>query len=148
MTTPDPDSIRLALDKAWQDHHHTRDQTWKSLQIEAALVAGLIGIDWQLGNVQATVAAGLLVIIAAFFGMRITIQHRNKVECKKFEFITKFEEALGIDSIVGGKTQVPEPIRLYDAFNYNKNNTALFILRMHIAIFIFSAVYLLVRIFQ
>ena len=139
MATPDPESIRLALDKAWQDHHHTRDQTWKSLQIEAALVAGLIGIDWQLATIQATVAAGLLVMIAAFFGMRITIQHRNNVECKKFDFITKFENALGIDTIIGGKTKLPGPISFFDAFNFNRNNTALFILRMHITIFIFGS---------
>lgn len=148
MATPEPESIRLALDKAWQDHQHTRDQTWKSLQIEAAMIAGLIGIDWQLETIQATVAAGLLVMIAAFFGMRITIQHRNNVECKKFEFITKFEEALGIDTIIGGDTKIPETINFFDSFNYKKNNTALFILRMHITIFIFSAVYLVVRLTQ
>ena len=38
-------SLEAAMQSAWKDHHHARDQTWKGLQMEALLAIALIGID-------------------------------------------------------------------------------------------------------
>ncbi|MBW2737280.1 MAG: hypothetical protein JRE64_00235, partial [Deltaproteobacteria bacterium] len=47
MNDPDKESVIAAMDQAWRDHHHARDQTWKALQIEAVLGAGLVTVDAQ-----------------------------------------------------------------------------------------------------
>ena len=145
----DPDSIRLAMDLAWRDHHHMREQTWRALQIEAVLVAGLIGIDWQIQNIYATVAAGILVLVAAPFGIQITLRHRQG-EIRKFTHIINCEEALGLhqkDLLPPETIKLPSPLRFIDAFRPSVSNTAAFILRMHIAIILFSILYVLGRIF-
>jgi hypothetical protein len=145
----DPDSIRLAMDLAWRDHHHMREQTWRALQIEAVLVAGLVGIDWQIRNIYATIAAGLLVLVAAPFGIQITLRHRQG-EIRKFTHIINCEEALGLhrDDLLPPRTiSIPTSLRLIDAFRPSVSNTSAFILRMHIAIILFSILYVLGRIF-
>ena len=131
----DNDSIQLAMDQAWRDHHHTRDQTWKALQIEFLVVAGLVGADWQLQSSLVTIVAAILVCIVTVSGIQITLRHRNSVEVRKFEHIMNCEEALGLhtDSLICG-VKPPSPISILDAFNPRKGNTALFILRMHLAI--------------
>ena len=78
----DPESIRLAMDLAWRDHHHMR------------------------------------------------------------------EEALGLhhkDLLPPSTTGIPKPIRFSDAFNPWVQNTSAFILRMHIAVLVFAALYLVGR---
>jgi hypothetical protein len=145
----DADSIRLAMDLAWRDHHHMREQTWKALQIEAVLVAGLVGVDWQIQNVYATIAAGLLVLLVAPFGIQITLRHRQG-EIRKFTHITNCEEALGLhrdDLIPRAMARIPSPVRFIDAFRPSVSNTSVFILRMHIAIMLFSILYVTGRIF-
>ena len=47
---PSEETLRVALQLEWQDHIQTRAQTWQSLPIVAALLVGLIGIDWQIGR--------------------------------------------------------------------------------------------------
>jgi hypothetical protein len=146
---PDPESIRLAMEIAWRDHHHMREQTWRVLQIEAVLAAGLIGVDWQIQNIYATVAAGLLVIIAAIFGVLITLHHR-KAERRKFTFINNCEEALllhGPNLLPEESCQIPSELHFMDAFNFRVQNTAAFILRMNIAIMFFAVLYIIGRIF-
>lgn len=145
----DPDSIRLAMDLAWRDHHHMREQTWRALQMEAVLVAGLVGIDWQIQNIYATIAAGLLVLVAAPFGIQITLRHRQG-EIRKFTHIINCEEALGLhrdDLLPPNSISLPKSVRLIDAFRPSVSNTSVFILRMHIAILLFSILYVLGRIF-
>ena len=83
MQELEQESIRLAMDQAWRDHHHARDQTWKAVQIEAVLAAGIVGVDFQLGNVGATIAAGVLVIIAAIFGITRQVVRRCYVAARK-----------------------------------------------------------------
>jgi hypothetical protein len=145
---PDPESIRLAMEIAWRDHHHMREQTWRVLQIEAVLAAGLIGVDWQIRNIYATIAAGLLVIIAAIFGVLITLHHREG-ERRKFTFINNCEEALhlhGPNFLPEEDCQTPSKLRFIDAFNFHVQNTAAFILRMNIAIMFFAVLYIIGRI--
>ena len=135
-------SIIAAMDQAWRDHFHARDQTWKALQIEATLAAGMIGIDLQLDNSTATLGAGLLTIVAAILGAAISFHHR-KVEIRKFTHILNCEEALGLHTpnLISG-VSLPQPIKIWDIFLPWKLNTALFIVRMHVTIMIFAILYI------
>ena len=142
------ESIRMAMNQAWQDHHHTRDQTWKALQAELLICAGVIGINWQIQSFWITVSSGILLFIVTLCGIQITLRHRNKVELRKFDHIMNCEEALGLhrhDLISNVKR--PEPISFWDAFRPEKANTALFILRMHIAIWVFSILFIVWRVY-
>jgi hypothetical protein len=148
MKKADVESIQLAMELAWRDHHHMREQTWRSLEIESALAAGLVGIDWRIQNVGVTIATGILVVVAAIFGILITLHHR-KGEIHKFTHIVNCEEALGLhdaDLLPAGTTNIPKPLRLIDAFDPRVQNTAAFILRMHIALLTFAVLYIVGRI--
>jgi len=156
MKEPEPESVRLAMDQAWRDHHHARDQTWKAVQIEAVLGAGLITVDVQFGNIFATCAAGALVLIAAFFGILISLHHRN-LEIRKLIHVLNCEEYLGLrnnrlipsfddDKEAGVKR--PSKIPLWRVFDYRKRSTAVFIMRMHIAIMIFAVIIVIARTFS
>jgi hypothetical protein len=144
----DVDSIRLAMDLAWRDHHHMREQTWRALQIEAALAVGLVGVDWQIQNVYVTIAAGILVVVAALFGVLITLHHR-KGEIRKFTHIVNCEEALGLhreDLLPPDTTKLPRSLKFIDALNPWVQSTSVFILRMHIAILTFAILYVVGRV--
>ena len=150
MGNPDNESVRLAMDLAWRDHHHAREQTWKALQTEVALAAGLIGINWQIQNIYATVLTGVIVLIVSFFGILISLHHR-KLEIRKFTHIINCEEALGLhrdDLLPKATIQLPSPLRVSDIFRPSVRNTAAFILRMHFAIAIFTVVFVITRILQ
>ena len=136
-TQPDPESIRIAMEQAWRDHQHTRDQTWKALQIEFALAVAIVGATWPLGNAVATAIAALLVLVIGLCGVQITLRHRNSVEITKFRHIMNCEEALGLRGLIDG-VKPPGPITLSDAFRPRKGNTAIFILRMQLAILFFA----------
>ena len=84
MAEPKEDDIRAAMDQAWRDHHHARDQTWKALQMVAVLAAGVVGVDAQFEKPHATLAAAVLTIVGAAFGIAVTLRHRNNVEVLKF----------------------------------------------------------------
>ena len=145
MQEPEQESIRMAMDQAWRDHHHARDQTWRAVQIEALLAAGIVGVDFQLANVGATIAAGILVIIAAMSGIMISLHHR-KLEIRKFTHIMNCEVALGLrqpDLIYN--VSLPSPMKFWDVFRFWKINTALFTLRMHVAIMAFAVVFVVAR---
>ena len=147
MKEPEQESIRMAMDQAWRDHHHARDQTWRAVQIEAVLAAGMVGVDFQLENVGATLAAGILVIISAMFGILISLHHR-KLEIRKFTHIMNCEEALGLHQPnLISNVSLPSPINFWDAFRFQKMNTALFILRMHVAIMAFAIIFIVARYF-
>jgi hypothetical protein len=135
------DSIRAAMADAWRDHHHARDQTWHALQIEAAMAAGLLGVDVRLDQAGATLGAAMLTVMATVFGMGISLHHR-KLEIRKFEHILNCERALGLHraDLISG-VQLPGPVRLHDVLLIWKTNTALFILRMHFTIAAFAVLY-------
>lgn len=145
MDDIESESIRLAMDQAWRDHHHARDQTWKAVQMEAVLAAGLVTVDAQFHNALATTAAGALVFLASIFGIWISLHHR-KLEIRKFTHIMNCEEALGLhrpDLI--SNVELPSKVRLRDAFSLKARNTAAFILRMHLAITFFALVVVVAR---
>jgi hypothetical protein len=133
------------LEIEWQDHFQTRIQTWRTLEIVAAIAVGLVGIDWQIGNPFATSAAALLLIAAAGFGVLITRRHR-KVEREKFENIIEIEKKLQLPEIgLFKEAQPPALIQWRDVVNPRKSNTPLFILRMHLILMTFGIVYLIFR---
>jgi hypothetical protein len=130
------------LELEWNDHFQTRAQTWRTLQIEAVIAAGLIGIDVRLESATATVGAAVLLVIATTFGALITLRHRE-VEQVKFKHIIEIERRLGLvgEGAVLEGVRVPSPIRLVDAAQPRKSNTALFILRMHLTLMAFGILY-------
>ena len=147
-TKPTPESLRSMMSYAWQDHFHTRDQTWKAIQIEAILAAGLLGVDFKFGSEYefVTVAVGILVMAAAYFGARISIHHRV-VMVKNFDHILKCEEMLGLHDSVAKPNSLSSPSKLkfIHAFDPTKNNTATYILRMHVTLLIFAFIFVIIR---
>ena len=160
---PEPESIRLAMDQAWRDHHHARDQTWKALQMVVVLGAGLVTIDFKFTSLIATFSSALLVYLASYTGIEITLNHR-KLERRKFIHIMNCEDWLGLhrdelipfdpdDGSIGQKAEkvrdsavkIPQMITKYDIINFAKQNTSLFLLRMHIAVIGFSTIIVLSR---
>lgn len=143
----EPESIRQAMELAWRDHHHARDQTWRALQIEAILGAGLVSVEAQYHNAIATTAAGALVIIASLFGVLISLHHR-KLEIRKFVHITNCERALGLhrENLFPPQTvALPSELKLRHVFKLSVRNTSVFILRMHFAIFLFAVLFVISR---
>ncbi len=158
---PDPDSVRMAMDHAWRDHHHARDQTWKALQMVAVLGAGLVTVDAEFENPIYTLTAGLLVVLGASFGLSVTHRHRG-LEIRKFVHIMNCEQWLGLhrddlipedDGKLGSKPQrvrdgavrLPRPFSLLDIANPRVHNTALFIARTHAAIALFAVLVIIMR---
>ncbi len=144
MTQPDDadrDSVLKLLEIEWQDHFHMRDQTWRTLQIEAALVLGLVGADLKFESLWVTGAIGLLIILSTMSGFMITLHHRRNQQFK-FENIIRCEKWLGLigpDLLVGVKP--PVPFKWIALFHPARMNTPLFIMRMHLAIGLFVIVY-------
>jgi hypothetical protein len=128
------------MDEAWRDHHHARDQTWKAVQMEAVLAAGLVTLDVQFHSVVATTLMGVLVVLSTLSGILISLHHRG-VERRKFEHILNCEEALGLHgpNLISG-VKLPDKLRLRDAFIPSVNNTVVFIIRLHLAILFFALV--------
>lgn len=141
----DVEILLKCLEIEWQDHFQTRIQTWRTLEIVAAIAVGLVGIDWRIGNPFATSAAALLLILAAGFGANITLRHR-KVEREKFEHIIEIEQKLKLPEFGLFKgIKPPALIKWLDVINPKKSNTPLFILRMHLILMAFGIVYLISR---
>jgi hypothetical protein len=92
------ESVRLAMDQAWRDHHHARDQTWKAVQMVAVLLVGLITIEFKYHNLIATSIAGLIVIVATISAILIANNHR-KLERRKFIHIMNCESYLKLHEL-------------------------------------------------
>ena len=151
----DTESVRLAMELAWRDHHHARDQTWRAVQMEAVLGAGLVTVDTQFGNPVSTLAAAVLVVLAALFGILISLHHRE-LERRKFIHIMNCEKYLGLlredlipsyddDKMSGVK--LPQTFSFWEVLNPWRHSTAIFILRMHIAIMLFAIIVLATRLY-
>jgi hypothetical protein len=142
----DRDTLLRCLELEWNDHFQTRVQTWKTLEIEAVIALGVVGIDVRIDSAVATTAAALLLVIATTFGVLITLRHR-KVEQRKFAHILRIEEELGVrgEGKIFDDVEEPKPVRLIDAVRINKSNTNLFILRMHLTLMAFGILYGIAR---
>jgi hypothetical protein len=138
---PSDAALLKMLELQWQDHFQTRAQTWKALEITAVLTVALVGLDWRLGNVAATIGAGILLFVVATFGTLITLKHRS-VEIIKFKIIGEMEQKLGVEN---ANLAMPEPIRWWHIFHLRKSSTPLFILRMYFIIQLFAIGYVILR---
>ena len=162
-TIPSEESLLKAMELAWKDHHHARDQTWKTVQIVAVLGAGLLTIDLQYKDLLATSLSALLVLISGGVGVGITWNHR-KLERRKFIHLMNCEELLGLhrddviplrrgdnwakgksDLVKDGAVSVPQVHSAWSIINPFKHNTSLFIVRMHFAIMAFTLLIVFLR---
>jgi disulfide bond formation protein DsbB len=144
----DSDSIRLALDIAWREHQHVRDQTWKSVQMVALVAVGLVTTDVRLANTTATIIAGVLVVLSGYWGTKIALHHRA-YQIEKFTEIQNCERELNlIPRIVPDTVKPPRRMTFWDAFSPRVSHTAAFLLRMHIAMMILGVVFIVFRILR
>ncbi|MBI5374011.1 MAG: hypothetical protein HZA77_01140 [Candidatus Schekmanbacteria bacterium] len=162
-TIPSEEILLKAMELAWKDHHHARDQTWKTVQMVAVLGAGLLTIDLQYKSLLATALAALLVVLASAVGVGITWNHR-KLERRKFIHLMNCEELLGLhrddiiplacnddsmknksDLVKDSAVSVPKKYKFIDVINPFKQNTSLFILRIHLAIMVFALLIIFLR---
>jgi len=135
-------SLEVAMELAWQDHHHARNQTWEALRIEALLAVALIGLDaTRLVNSSIPSIGSILLFLLSISGIMITLHHRE-LERRKFRHIMHCEEALGLRKYIDGVT-LPAPVYIWDIFLFWRSNTILFIMRMHFAILIISLLFFL-----
>ena len=146
---PDKETLRHQLEIQWKDHFQTRQQTWKPLEIQAAMLLAVIAADVKLNNLSVLVIFVLFLLISTVFGIAVTVHHRG-VQVKKFHFIYMIEKKLGLHN-PGYMEGIREPeqfewTRLDEWINPRKLATPAFILIMQIMILIFSIVYLIVRI--
>jgi hypothetical protein len=160
---PSEAALLKAMELAWKDHHHARDQTWKTVQMVAVLGAGLVTLDLQYRSALATALSALLVVIAGGVGVGITWNHR-KLERRKFIHLMNCEELLGLhrddiiplhagddwskgksDLVVDGAVSVPRMYGVLDIVNPLKHNTSLFILRIHLALMAFAFLVVVLR---
>jgi hypothetical protein len=142
--TLDVESIRQAMGIAWQEHQHVRDQTWKSVQMVALVAVGLVTVDVRLASPTATTIAGTLVILLGYWGASITLHHRD-YQITKFKEIIRCEDLLGLNPRVVASVKEPSTLRFWDAFKPKVSHTAAFLLRMHIALMVFGAIFIAFR---
>jgi len=139
-------SLEVAMQSAWKDHLHARDQTWKGLQMEALLAIALIGIDLKsIDNAYKYISSvgSLLLFLIAMSGIMIALHHRE-LERRKFRHIMHCEDALGLRPYIDGVT-LPVPIYVWHIFAFWKSNTVLFIMRMHFTIMTFALCFFITR---
>lgn len=137
----DKETLRRALQFEWNDHYQMCRQTWRSLQIEAVLLAGLIAADFKLDNRWVVLALGLVVIAATLLGALITVHHR-KGQRRKFIHIDRLEEALGLHRPgLLDDVHPPEEFGWKHIYDFKKWNTPLFMLRAHICVLLFAVIY-------
>jgi hypothetical protein len=160
---PSDEILLKAMELAWKDHHHARDQTWKTVQMVSVLGAGLLTIDLQYKSLLATTLSAVLVLLVAAVGLGITWNHR-KLERRKFIHLMNCEELLGLyqddiipldhgdywaknqsDLVKDSAVSVPRKYSLIDIINPLKQNTSLFILRIHLAIMAFALLIVVLR---
>jgi hypothetical protein len=139
----DDGTLRKILEIEWQDHFQTRRQTWRTLEIEAALIVGLVGADFKFESAKLVLALGLLVVIATVCGILITINHR-KGQYLKFKLIMRIERVLGLLG-PGVLDSVKAPQKLKWSNLLTHINTPKFILVMHIAMMVFTLIYVVAR---
>ncbi len=140
---PEQESLRVALQLAWQDFFHARTQTWRTLEIEVALTVGLVGADYKFDSVLLAIVLGTLVILAAISGLLITIHHRIG-QVTQYRHITNIEDCLELRGVITGVT-LPEPFKWFDLIDYKRRYTPVHIMRMHIAIGLFAIIYVVAK---
>ncbi len=142
---PNKEVLLNQLKIEWQDHIQTRNQTWRTLQIEVFLLLCLIAVDLKFDNKWVTLMFGIVIIISNLLGVRITAHHRQ-AQVRKFTHIDRLEESLGLHSPgLLDEVHPPPKFKWTDVISPLKTNTPLFILRMHIAILTLTVLYIIVN---
>lgn len=90
-----PEALLKDLDIQWRDHHHMRDQTWRTLASTVTAFAGAIALKSQDVGPIALCAAYALATAAALIGYAVTTHHRHRQQ-QKFHMIREIEERLGL----------------------------------------------------
>jgi hypothetical protein len=115
----------------WQDHLQARKQTWQALNIAGIIAVALVGVQLKSNDPWVICISSILLIAVSFFGMQITLRHRNSVEITKFTIMTEIEKKI---NFVSNDLRIPDPIKWWDIFKVTKSNTSLFLLRMQFVI--------------
>ncbi len=89
------DAILKDLELQWKDHHHMRDQAWKSLSNSVLVFLGVVGLEIKdVGNIV-MIPAYFVLIFIAIIGWTVAAHLRVR-QGQKFLFIKKYEEKLGL----------------------------------------------------
>lgn len=140
-----PEALLKIYEIQWEDHFQARKQTWQALQIAGILCVALVGIQWKSGNPLIICITSAMLIAVSYFGMQITIRHRNSVEITKFSILSEIEKKIGFKSY---DLNIPTPIKWQDIFKLKKSNTSLFLLRMQSVIFLLGWLLLILGILE
>jgi hypothetical protein len=137
------DAILKDLNIQWTDHHHMRDQTWKTLTNSLLLFLGVVGLELKGVADTVMVPAYILLTVASLSGLAVSCHHRLRQK-EKFKYIRKYQDILEL-------TPIKNPIK--EEFDNlkgckrlaNKANTVLFISIMHGIVAIIAIILLLRR---
>jgi hypothetical protein len=138
------------LELQWQDHHHMRDQTWKTLTNSFLILIALVGMEIMEIDIFIVIVTSFALLINSIFGYALAVHHRLRQK-EKFAYIRKYEELLGLRA-----PEVKGEIRDYYkkmTFNWyepnefanwlvNKVNTADFIKWIHVIVFFIAILFL------
>jgi hypothetical protein len=139
------ETLRQQLDIQWRDHVQTREQTWKALQIEAALLIGYIDAGFKVSDPWLIGIGGLVCVLAGCFGVAVTVHHR-KVQITKFTFIHRIEGWLGLHrKDLLGEVKPPEPFSWGRVLDFRNMASPTFILLMRLAVVALAAIYMVGR---
>lgn len=70
------DAILKDLEIQWKDHHHMRDQTWKTLTNSLLLFLGVVGLELKGTDNTVMILAYILVLLAGLFGFFVSLHHK------------------------------------------------------------------------
>lgn len=155
-TDLDSETVIQGMKEAWMDHRHCRDQTWRTVAATVSLAVGLVTLQQMpKSDPWTTMLAGIFVLVAAFSGMLIVKYHRV-YEIRKFTHIMQCEHWLKLRKLSGNEfvsqggvlhwdkkpETLPSDIMWIHVLLPWKQNTPLFLIRIHAFIFVFTLFYL------
>lgn len=149
LKSPSEEVLKEQLNLQWQDHIQTREQTWKTVQIEIAVLAAIIAADFKTENVVLLLVLSLVMSISSLFGFLVTVHHR-KIQLQKFKYIHLLEEKLGLHNegyMDDLKKNVTADFSLNHFLFSKTTSTPAFIAWMHILMFCFIWIYVSFRLF-
>ena len=138
---PNEESLRVKLQLLWEDLFHLRNQTWRTLEVEAILLIGFVITDVTLRNHYVSWLLAAAVVLSVLSGAAATLHHR-KTQIRILTHINHVEIALRIvgpeyiDNVV-----IPTEMVWLDVLNPRRHSTPLYILRMHAVLLIFTLTY-------
>ena len=126
------DAILKDLEIQWKDHHHMRDQTWKTLTNSLLLFLGVVGLELKGIDNTVMILAYILVLVAGLFGFFVSLHHRLRQK-EKFAYIRKYQDILGLTLIKKTIQYQLKQTKVYHKF-VGAINTGIFIAIIHISI--------------